>query len=91
MRDLADPAARESMLAFSVEKILKLASLYEIFCVPDCAVELLEYCKDHLAPHVDTELLLDALTPPLRGRRMTYREYVKAVTDDPGILFPKTD
>ena len=39
LRDLG--ASSQSMPELSIEKIIKLACLYEIFCVPDCAVEMI--------------------------------------------------
>lgn len=57
-------------------KLLKLACLYEIFQVPDCAAELILSNYAGISPLIDPEYLLNALTPPLHGRQMSYREYV---------------
>jgi FkbM family methyltransferase len=72
-------------------KLLKLACLYELFDVPDCAAELLLFHRDALSPLVDVDRLLDLLTPPLRGRPVTYREYVAAFEADPTLFYPEPE
>ena len=62
--------------SLSPVKLLKLACLYEVFQVPDCAAELIVNNMDAIATLIDPEQLLDALTPPLHGRRLSYREYI---------------
>jgi FkbM family methyltransferase len=86
LRDLyvpPPPAAK-----FSVEKLIKLACLYEIFCVPDCAAELILQCRERIAARVDPGALLDLVTPPLYGQDVNYREYMDAVAANPTKLFP---
>lgn len=72
----------------SPTKLLKLAALYEIFSVPDLAAELLNTKRDELASLVDVDALLNALTPPLNGRKVSYAEYIAAFRADPTVLFP---
>lgn len=55
--------------------ILKLAALFEIFDLDDCATELLIKFREPLTPRVNVEVLLDLLTPTVGGRKMTYREF----------------
>lgn len=74
----------------SATKLLKLAALYELFQVPDCAAELILRHAARVEPLVDLEALLDRLTPPLNGQRLHYRDYVKLFTDRPESFFPKT-
>lgn len=57
-------------------KLLKLACLYEIFQVPDCAAELIINNYTSIETLMDPEYLLDALTPPLHGKQLSYREYI---------------
>lgn len=59
----------------SPSSLLKLASLFELFDLSDCAAELLLRHRELLAESTDVDALLDLLTPPLDGRAMTYREY----------------
>lgn len=55
--------------------ILKLAALFEIFDLDDCAAELLIKYRERLTPRVDIEVLLDLLTPTVDGRKIAYREF----------------
>jgi len=72
-------------------KLLKLAALYEIFTLPDCAAELLLERRADLSPLVDVDRLLDLLTPPLGDERLGYREYVAAFAEDPSRFYPQVE
>jgi hypothetical protein len=86
---LRDPGApSRSTPELSVEKIIKLACLYEIFCVPDCAAELIMQYKERIAARVDPGKLLDLVTPPLYGEALSYQEYLDVVAANPRMLFP---
>ena len=69
-------------------KLVKLACLYELFRLPDCAVELLLTHRARLERLIDVDHALDLLTPPLRGREVSYREYVADFTGDPTSFYP---
>jgi FkbM family methyltransferase len=77
--------------ALSPLKLLKLAALYEIFTLPDCAAELLLERRADLSPLVDVDRLLDLLTPPLGDERLGYREYVAAFAEDPSRFYPQVE
>ncbi|MBI3416684.1 MAG: FkbM family methyltransferase [Verrucomicrobia bacterium] len=62
---------------FSPIKKLKLACLFEIFDLPDCAIELLKKFRSELAPLIDFDYCLDALTPELAGEKLSYQHYNK--------------
>lgn len=64
-------------------RILKLCALMEIYCLSDCAAELIVANKERLAPLVDPEHLLDLLTIGVAGRQTTYREYMASYFADP--------
>ena len=49
----------------SVTKLLKLACLYELFQLPDCAAELVPVYRDRLKTVVEPTILLNFLTPRL--------------------------
>lgn len=72
----------------SPTKLLKLACLYELFELPDCAAEHLLVHRDALADLVDVDALLDLLTPPLDGEQVGYREYVDAFRGDATRFYP---
>ena len=74
----------------SPTKLLKLACLYELFRLPDCAAELLLSHRQVLEPLVDVNRGLDLLTPPLRGNRVRHEEYVAAFQRDPYSFYPST-
>jgi hypothetical protein len=60
----------------STAKLLKLACLYDLFLLPDCAAELIVKHRHSIAAIADPDILLDCLTPPLNGRKLTYAEYI---------------
>ena len=68
--------------------LLKLACFYEIWGLQDCAAELLLHYKSDLSALVDTEQLLDLLTPELGGIKLSYREYVQWTQSNPLSLRP---
>jgi hypothetical protein len=90
MRDAAAPDYMAVQGGLAPAKLLKLAALFDLFRLPDCAAELLVTFRPKLDRLVDVDELLDLLTPPLRGASVTYREYVDAVHADPTLLFPRT-
>ena len=59
--------------------VLKLATLFEIYGLPDCAMELLLECKDNILSGVDVSHLIDLLTPPFRGKHISYENYVRRI------------
>lgn len=87
LRDAAHPdVARFGDL--SPRKLLKLACLYELFQLPDCAAETLLVHRKRLSSLVDVDRLLDLLTPPLDDQPVSYREYVAAFEKDPTRFYP---
>ncbi len=88
VRDLAAPDQRELADAFAADKLVKLACVYELVGLPDCAAEVLNHFQSRLAVFGDTEPLLDALTPPLLGQRLTYREYISTFEQEPHLFLP---
>lgn len=90
LRDAASP--HEGLLwerPLGPRKLLKLVGLCELFGLPDMAAELLVAKRPLLEPLVPVDALLDALTPPLNGQRLSYRDYVAAFRADPTVLMPK--
>lgn len=88
-RDLGD-SEYERKWPFEVtrERVLKLACLFALFGVSDCAAELLTVRGDLLDPSVKNELL-DLLTPAIEpnGERPSYADYVGAFERDPTSLY----
>jgi hypothetical protein len=74
----------------SLTKILKLACLFELNRLPDCAAELIVTYRDQIAERLDPTPLLDALTPPLPdGRQVSYADYVQEFERDYRAFFPR--
>ena len=68
--------------------VLKLAALYELFGLPDCAAELIVVHRDRVGTIIDPDQLLDMLTPPLDGEKLSYRDYVEVFKSNPRRFFP---
>lgn len=72
-----------------VEKLLKLIAAFEIMKLPDCAAELVLTYSELLAGQIDLERLLDLLTPPLHGKKISYHEYIGKFASDPTQFYPR--
>jgi hypothetical protein len=72
----------------SPTKLLKLACIYDLFELPDLAVEMLLMRRHELEALVDVDAMLDLLTPPLDGEQVSYREYIAAFEADPTRFYP---
>jgi hypothetical protein len=88
VRDLAAPDQQDLAGSYPADKLVKLVSVYELIGLPDCAAEVLNRFRPRLAPFGDTEALLDALTPPLLGEKLTYREYISRFEEEPHLFLP---
>jgi len=69
--------------------LLKLAALYELFGVPDCAAELIITHRGRIGTVTDPDRLLDLLTPPLDGKQLGYRDYIEVFRSNPRRFFPR--
>jgi hypothetical protein len=84
-RDLASPSYETAWrYAVTPERVMKLACLYELFGLADCAAELLVNRGDVLAPST-REDLLDLLAG---GEPGAHRALVAAFNADPTSFFP---
>jgi hypothetical protein len=88
VRDLAASHEQERADACAPGKLLKLACIYELIGLPDCAAEVLNRFEPRLAAFGDLEPLRDALTPPLLGETLTYREYILKFEQEPQLFLP---
>jgi FkbM family methyltransferase len=63
-------------------RILKLASIMELFNLPDCAIELIQATqRKGLICDRDTNKLVDLLTPGERGKQVSYNAYLELVRE----------
>jgi FkbM family methyltransferase len=56
--------------------VLKLAAFYELYHHNDAAAELILGFREQIKLVVDCDLLLELLTPPLKGEKMPYQAYL---------------
>jgi hypothetical protein len=91
VRDLAAPEQQDLADAYPAEKLIKLACVYELIGLPDCAAEMLNRFRPRLAAFGDIEALLDALTPPLLGEKLTYRQYISRFKQEPHLFLPSAE
>jgi tetratricopeptide (TPR) repeat protein len=69
-------------------QVLKLACLFELFGLPDCAAELL-LRRGHFLEPAMRDRLLDLLVPlPEQACEVRYREFVASFRRDPTSFFP---
>jgi FkbM family methyltransferase len=77
-RDLLISANRDLMLRMSTRRLLKLAALYEIYSLNDCAAELILACRERIDELVDSDRLLDLLATGIVGRPSSYKDYIES-------------
>ena len=78
LRDAGDPDYEKMWeIQLSPQKLLKLACIFEIYGLEDCAAELLEGKRLELENLVDIEQCLNLLTPQLGGKKVVFQEYVR--------------
>ncbi|RZI45131.1 FkbM family methyltransferase [Candidatus Finniella inopinata] len=90
-RDLADQSyERKFDFPITKDKALKLACLYELFGLNDCAAEILLETHERFgfSPHLQE--MLNTLTPSLKGRKVSYESYIQKFDKNPDLWFPKT-
>lgn len=65
---------------WNAERILKLASVMELYHLEDCAIELIkEATARSLLASYKADKMIDLLTPPINNRNVTYRQYVEHI------------
>jgi FkbM family methyltransferase len=86
-RDLADPDyERKHGYHPTAEDVLKLATLFDICGLQDCAAELLVARRECVREAVDVDRLLDALSLQEHGR--SYATHIAAFRAEPDSLLP---
>lgn len=69
-------------------KPLKLACLFEVFGLSDCAAEVILAHRAAFAKWADPEQLLDLLVPEVKGERLSYRDHLGRHAADDGRFRP---
>ena len=89
LRDVSAPGydARWS-LTLPPAKLLKLACLYEIFGMPDCAAELLVQRRDVLEKYLDVPAALDILTREIDPEAESFDRHNERFERGPELFYP---
>jgi len=75
--ELKSPKLRKK---WDAARVLKLASIMELYNLEDCAIELIQTAKKYgLLAGYDSNKLIDLATPPIEGREVSYKEYVRNI------------
>tara|TARA_B100000315_G_C14537935_1_gene569404 strand:- start:301 stop:1455 length:1155 start_codon:yes stop_codon:yes gene_type:complete len=75
---VAEIKCDENNSMWDENSILKLISFYEVFGLPDCAIELLQFAgKSNLLNEFNIDHLTNLLTPKYDGNNVTYRKYIE--------------
>jgi FkbM family methyltransferase len=70
--------------------LLKLCALMEIYCLNDCAAELIVANRERLGPLADPDRLLDLLTSGVCPGQTRYRDYMAAYFSPTRASVPRT-
>lgn len=88
LRDAGSPQYEEVWgEPLPIHKALKIACVFEIFSLPDCAAEIIKRYENEISKLIKPSKLLDALTPEWSDRKVSYEEYMKLFRDDPRQFF----
>lgn len=81
LRDGADEIVSGAKDGWDDIKVLKLASIMELFCLPDCAIELIQAAQGKgLLQGRNVAHLIDLLVPSIdRRKAVSYNEYLENV------------
>jgi Methyltransferase FkbM domain len=81
LRDIVSPEASALADRLSDEKLAKLAAIFSLFQLPDCAAEVMLRFRPRLSRIVDVDRSLDLLAEQAQmdlGRHLSYRSYMAA-------------
>lgn len=79
---VAELKSDENNPMWDESSILKLISFYEIYGLPDCAIELLQLAgNSNLLNEYDIDHLTDLLTPEYDGKEFTYSQYIEKLNN----------
>ena len=81
LRDLCAPHRRDDARTLDVSGLAKLAALFELFGLPDCAAELIVTFSDRFTEIGPPDRMLDAVVSGVSD--LPYREYLRRFDDDP--------
>ncbi len=80
LRDAAADMLRGDTGFWTQTRVLKLACFFELYRLPDCAIELLQVAGSKGILSLEAGPLIDLATPPFRGKRVSYADYVARIS-----------
>jgi FkbM family methyltransferase len=72
------PETDDILKTKNVTRIFKMASLFEVYGLPDCAVDLMLEYRGLIEPLLPVDALLNAFVPSYYGEGLTYPQYLEA-------------
>jgi FkbM family methyltransferase len=89
LRDAGKRGYEEAwQIRLAPEKLLKLACVFEIFGMEDCAAELLLKYRDVLGAIIPLNECLDLLASAVNGSQISYAQYTRRFEQDPASFYP---
>lgn len=91
VRDWSAPDWEQAAAKASSEKLTKLAAIFALMSLPDCAAEILLRFKARLCKILDVQLALDMLAAQAQESHKTplsYKSYIEAFNNDSPIFYP---
>ena len=77
-RELREAPERDNIFKTKdVTRILKMAALFEVYGLPDCAVDMLLDFRELIEPVLPVDSLLNAFVPNHYGEGLTYPQYLE--------------
>ena len=90
LRDAAAPEQMTWAQSAKAEKLIKLAALFSVFGLPDCAAEILGHFRSRLARLIDVDRALDTLVADANGKAAPpYPAYMDEFERDAPRFYPK--
>jgi Methyltransferase FkbM domain len=89
LRDLGAPGYEQRWGALADSKVLKLACLFELFGLADCAAEVLRMKRQQLR-HVDVSELLDTLAGEVHPGLPSFAEVNRRFDSNPRWFYPRS-
>ena len=89
LRDAAAPEQNTLVLSLTREKLIKLAGLFSVFGLPDCAAEIITHFRSQMVPLIDVSRALDILLSDAnRNGALNYAQYMHEFERDAGSFYP---
>jgi FkbM family methyltransferase len=91
LRDVCSADAGPVADGLSGEKLAKLAAIFSLFRLPDCAAEVLLRFEGKLSPILNTGAGLEVLTEQAQmgsGLRLSYGQYISAFEANDSMFYP---